>query len=134
MTKTLFRKEVVMFFEDETLGCTLYRVKDVIAFFIGKDDKKSIKDCIKQMRKRDATLVRDWTRLMCLRPVQTTGGKQRVKFTDIEGVCRLILALSPTRTLNIRRRIALEASRAFLEDMSHEIRVDENDFIIGRQQ
>lgn len=89
-------KDVLINFENKSIRRVCHNNKwyfVVIDIVVALTDTSNPSDYIKKIKKRDAILNKGWGQIVTPLLIETTGGKQRLNCTDVEGCFRIVQSI-----------------------------------------
>ena len=80
-----------------------FAVSDIVELLT---DTTNSSDYLKKMRQRDKELAKGWGQIVTPLPYQTSGGKQRINFADLEGIFRIIQSIPSKKAEPVKQWLA----------------------------
>ena len=80
-----------------------FAVADIVELLT---DTTNPTDYLKKMRQRDKELAKGWGQIVTPLSYQTSGGKQRINFADMEGIFRIIQSIPSKKAEPVKRWLA----------------------------
>lgn len=118
----LFEDKLVRSVWDEEKEEWFFSVNDVVQILT---DSTNVTDYIKKMRKRDEELGKGWGQIVTPLFVQTPGGRQKMNFSTMKGIFRIIQAIPSPKAEPFKQWIAQVASERLDQMQDPEKSIDQ---------
>lgn len=99
----LFEDNQIRVIWDEGKEDYFFCVNDIVTALTGTADSSNY---LKQLRHRDAELSKGWLQIVTPLPVDTAGGIQKMNFSTLEGIFRIIQSIPSKKAEPIKRWLA----------------------------
>ena len=99
----LFEDNQIRVIWDEGKEDYFFCVNDIVTALTGTVDSSNY---LKQLRHRDAELSKGWLQIVTPLPVDTAGGIQKMNFSTLEGIFRIIQSIPSKKAEPIKRWLA----------------------------
>lgn len=99
----LFENNLIRVIWDEGKEDYFFCVNDVVTALTGTVDSSNY---LKQLRHRDTELSKGWLQIVTPLPVDTAGGIQKMNFSTLEGIFRIIQSIPSKKAEPIKRWLA----------------------------
>ena len=99
----LFENNQIRMVWDEGKEEYFFCINDIVTALTGTVDSSNY---LKQLRHRDAELSKGWLQIVTPLPVETTGGIQKMNFSTLEGIFRIIQSIPSKKAEPIKRWLA----------------------------
>lgn len=99
----LFENNQIRVVWDEGKEEYFFCINDIVTALTGTVDSSNY---LKQLRHRDAELSKGWLQIVTPLPVETTGGIQKMNFSTLEGIFRIIQSIPSKKAEPIKRWLA----------------------------
>ena len=86
----LFEQKQIRSVWNETEQKMYFVVEDVVAALTDSNDPKQY---VKRMKQRDSELAKGWVQIVPTLAVETTGGKQKMRCANVQGLLRIIQSI-----------------------------------------